>query len=370
MTQRSYKFRIYPTHTQKDQLSKYFGQVRFVWNYCLALRKDLYEERKESVTYIDLGKHIAYLKKSNKYSWLKECPSTALTITLIDQDKAFKNFFDKRSAYPKFKKKQNKQSIRFQLDQRNIHNIYKSGELLKLPKLGCVKVNWSRIPNGIPKMVTVTKDATNKYWVSFSCEELIPAKTKTKSTVGIDIGIKDVVVTSDGYHSGSPKFTYKYARELKLAQRKLARKKKGSNRYNKQRIKVAKIHSKIVNCRKDFLHKITTELVTKYDVICIEDLNVKGMLQNKKLSKAVSDIGMFELRRQLEYKSNWYDKKVQIIDRWFPSSKMCSECGTLHNMPLSKRVMECECGNVLDRDENAARNIHTAGMQLFNLRGV
>jgi putative transposase len=152
---------------------------------------------------------------------------------------------------------------------------------------------------------------------------------------------------------------------LKIAQRKLSRKKKGSNRYKKQRIKVAKIHSKIVSCRKDFLHKLTTDLVTKYDVLCIEDLNVKGMMKNRKLSKAVADIGMYELRRQLEYKSNWYGKNVQVIDRWFPSSKMCSSCGQIHDMPLSKRIMDCDCGNTLDRDENAAKNILSLGMEKF-----
>ena len=365
MTQRSYKFRIYPTHTQKEQLSKYFGQVRFVWNYCLSLRNDLYEVRKERINYVGLNKHITYLKTTNKYSWLKECPSACLTQVLINQDTAYKNFYEKGSGYPKFKKKQSKQSIRFQLDQKHIHNIYKSGELLKLPKLGSIKVKWSRIPNGIPKMATLTKDSLDKYYISFSCDEVIPTKAKTKQSVGIDIGIKDVVVTSDGYHSGSPKYTYKYAKALKIAQRKLSRKKKGSNRYNKQRIKVAKIHSKIVNCRKDFLHKLTTDLVTKYDVICIENLNVSGMMKNRKLSKAVADIGMFELRRQLEYKANWYGKKVQVIDRWFPSSKTCSSCGQIHSMPLSKRTMECDCGNTLDRDENAARNILSLGMEKF-----
>ena len=364
MAQVGYKYRIYPTKTQEKQLSVFFGQVRFVWNYSLSLRSDLYEHRKESINYVGLGKHLTFLKKQESHAWLNECPSAPLTQCLIDQDKAVKSFFDKRGSYPRFKKKGEQQSMRFQLDQRQIDNTFKAGELLKLPKLGAIKVNWSRLPAGIPKMTTISKDPVGKYWVSFSCEESIAPKAKTKLTVGVDVGIKDVAVLSDGFKSGAPKYTYQYARKLKLAQRSLSRKKKGSNRYKKQRIAVARIHAKIANSRKDFLRKLSHKLVTEFDVISMEDLNVKGMTANRKLSKAVADVGMFELKRQVQYKAAWHGKRVIEISRFFPSTKMCCKCGQIHDMKLSDRWMSCDCGNEMDRDENAARNIEAEGNRL------
>lgn len=365
MTQRSYKFRIYPNRTQEKQLALFFGQVRFVWNHCLSLRSDLYEHRKESINYVGLNKHLTYLKTTGKFAWLKECPAAPLTQALIDQDKAFKNFFEGRAKYPRFKKKHEQQSMRFQLDKRQIDNTYQAGELLKLPKLGKVKVNWTRIPAGVPKMATVSKDPSGKYWVAFSVEEDIQPKVKTKRTVGVDVGIKDVIVTSDGFHSGAPKYTYRYARKLKLAQRKLSRKRKGSNRWHKQRKAVSRIHAKITNSRKDFLHKLSHKLVSEYDLISMEDLNVKGMMANRKLSKAVADAGLFELSRQVGYKAGWYGKHQQKIDQWFPSTRMCCMCGELHNMKLSDRWMSCGCGNEMDRDENASNNINAEGNRLF-----
>lgn len=364
MIQRSYKFRIYPNRTQEKQLAVFFGQVRFVWNHCLALRSDLYEFRKESINYAGLNKHLTYLKTTGKYQWLKECPSAPLTQVLIDQDKAFKNFFEGRAKYPKFRKKGNAESMRFQLDQRQIERTYKAGGLLKLPKLGAVKVKWSRIPAGIPKMATVSKDPSGKYWVAFSVEEDIHQFGKTNRAVGVDVGIKDVIVTSNGFHSGAPKHTYQYARKLKLAQRKLARKRKGSNRWHKQRKIVARIHAKISDSRKDFLHKQTTALVKQFDLVCIEELNVKGMMSNRKLSKAVADVGMFELKRQVQYKAAWHGKRVIEIGRFFPSTKMCHQCGQIHDLKLSDRWMSCDCGNEIDRDENAARNILAEGNRL------
>jgi putative transposase len=183
----------------------------------------------------------------------------------------------------------------------------------------------------------------------------------TGKVVGIDVGIKEVIVTSEDDRSGAPKFTYKYQRKLKKAGRILSKKKKGSNGWKKQRIVVARIHEKIANSRKDFLHKVTTKLVRENDVICVEDLNVYGMLKNRKLSKAVSDVGIFELNRQIEYKAQWYGKEVVKISRWFPSTKTCSSCGNVRIMKLSQRIYECECGLVIDRDLNAAINIKAAG---------
>jgi len=185
----------------------------------------------------------------------------------------------------------------------------------------------------------------------------VKPKAKTNREVGIDLGIKDNIVTSDGYHSGAPKNTNKYARKLASLQRGLNRKTNGSNNYEKQRLKVARVHEKIINCRRDRQHKLTTKLVEDYDIIYIEDLNVSGMLKNRKLAKAVADVGMFEIKRQLLYKAEWYGKQIHLIDRWEPTSKKCSNCQKIHDMKLSDRSMSCECGLMLDRDENAAINI-------------
>lgn len=360
--QKAYKFRIYPTEEQRQKLAVEFGNARFVWNHALAMRTKAYKRRKESLNYISLGKHITHLKKTDRFKWLSDSTACVLTQKLIDQDTAFKNFFKHGFKYPRFKKKSHAQSIRYQIDQRHVAKNYKAGEFLKLPNIGELNIKWSQIPQGVPKMATISQTASGDYYVSFACEVEISPLPKTSKSVGVDVGIKDVVVTSDEFFSGAPKFTYKYARQLKKAQRNLSRKTKGSNRWEKQRLAVAKIHEKISACRKDFLHKLTTKLVREYDYISIEDLNVSGMLKNRKLSKAIADVGLHELKRQLEYKADWYGKEITVIDRWFPSTKTCSCCGQIHNLKLSDRVITCGCGLNLNRDLNAAINIKQAGL--------
>ena len=362
---KAYKFRLYPTPEQVEQLSKEFGCARFVWNQGLIRREYAYQQWNVNLSSKhDISSQITALKKLESHQWLKDATVGVLTQKLIDQDKAFTNFFKGRAKFPKFKKKTHGQSIRYQMDQRIVLNNYRAGELLKLPKLGELKIKWSQVPGGIPKMVTVSKSASGKYFVGFMCEVEQVLKPVTGMVIGIDVGIKDVIVSSDGFHSGAPKFTYKYQRQLKKAGRKLSKKKKGSNGWHKQRIVIAKIHEKIANSRKDFLHKLTTNLVSENDVICVEDLNVAGMLKNRKLSKAVADVGIFELNRQIEYKAAWYGKTVIKISRWYPSTKTCSSCGNIRIMKLSQRVYECECGLIIDRDLNAAINIKRAGQAL------
>jgi putative transposase len=362
--QKSYKFLFYPTKKQKEQLEIEFGCARWVWNRALIERDYAYKEWGVSLSSAyDIARNITQYKK-NDYKWLSDATLSVLVNKLIDQDNAFENFFKGISKFPKFKKKSHNQSIRYQLDSRRTIKNYKSGDFLRLPKLGFLKIKWSMMPNGFPKMVTVSKSASGRYFVSFSCEVEQILKPMTGKVIGIDVGIKDVVVTSDGFFSGAPKFTYKYQRKLKKAQRILSKKKKGSNGYNKQRIVVAKIHEKIANSRKDFLHKLTSKIVSENDVICVEDLNISGMMKNRRLSKAIADVGIFELNRQIEYKAQWYGKQVVKISRWEPSTKKCSSCGKIKTMKLSQRTYECECGLVIDRDLNASINIKMAGLAI------
>jgi putative transposase len=364
-TLKAYKFSFEPTATQAKQLAVEFGCARFVWNQGLLRRHYAYQQWNVYLSsQYDISKQITALKREPGFEWLKDATAGTLTQKLIDQDKAFDNFYKGRASFPKFKKKSHAQSVRYPIDQRGVLNNYRAGELLKLPKLGALKVRWSQIPGGVPKMVTVSKSASGKYFVSFACEVEQCLKPMTGKVVGIDVGIKDVVVTSDGFYSGAPKFTYKYQRKLKKAQRILSKKIKGSNGWKKQRIVVAKIHEMIANSRKDFLHKLTTKIVSEYDVIAVEDLNVTGMMKNRCLSKAIADVGIFELNRQLEYKAAWYGKQVVKISRWEPSTKTCSACGNVQVMKLSQRVYECECGLNMCRDLNAAHNIKRAGLAL------
>ena len=360
---KSYKFRFYPTDEQIKQLSVEFGCARFVWNHTLHLRQVVYANCDgKNMNYVDMGKHLTFLKKTERFGWLKDATANILTQKLIDLDTAYKNFFKGSAKFPRFKKKEHDQSIRYQIDQRNLTTTYSTGVFIKLPKIGNVHIRWSQIPEGIPKMITVSKTCSGKYFLSFSCEIEQEPKPKTGRAIGVDVGIKDVIVTSDGYFSGAPKFTYKFQRSLRVEQRKLSRKTKGSNRWEKQRIVIARIHEKIANSRKDFLNKLTHKLVTENDLIFLEDLNVSGMMKNGCLSKAIADVGIFELTRQIKYKAAWYGKTVSVIDRWYPSTKTCSDCGAIKPMRLKDRVYRCECGLSLDRDLNAALNIKRQGM--------
>lgn len=360
--QKAYKFKFTPDPEQKKQLAIEFGCARFVWNHALNLRKVVYAYCDgQNMNYIDMSKHLTFLKTTVNFGWLKDATAGMLTQKLIDLDTAYTNFFKGRAKFPRFKKKGNAEAIRYPLDQRNLLSTYNAGDFIKLPKLGFINVKWSQIPQGTPKMVTVSMTASGKYFLSFSCEVEQAPMPKTGKTVGIDIGIKDVAVTSDGWHSGAPKFTYRDKRKLRIAQRNLSKKTKGSNRYKKQRLVVARIHEHIANSRDNFLHNLTTKIVSEYDIICLEDLNVKGMLKNRKLSKAVSDVGIFELNRQIKYKANWYGKTVVVIDRWFPSTKTCSGCGEIKPISLKERMYNCVCGLSLDRDLNAAINIKRLG---------
>ncbi|CAK0768984.1 transposase [Gammaproteobacteria bacterium] len=355
----SYRLRIYPTILQIVLLAQFFGAARWLWNACLSWRSCLYQKFGERVTGVDFSRELTWLKKLEVYSWLAKVPATVLTQVLRDQDKAFSNFFAKRARYPKYKKRQSVQAIRFQIDQRVAANYFRAGELLRLPGLGSIKVRWSRIPGGIPKMVTIGRDAAGRYFVSFMCVEKNAVLPETGHGIGIDLGIKDVFVDSDGNKSGNPRHLNKKLRRLKRYQRQLARCKKGSRRRRRAIHRVARQHARITDSRRDWLQKQTTAIIQRADVIALEDLHVKGMMRNHHLARAIGDVGMGEIRRQLEYKAEWYGRKIIVIDRFEPTSKVCSECGHLMDvMALSIREWTCpNCGVIHDRDINAARNI-------------
>ena len=391
IAQRAYKYRFYPNAAQRKQLAVEFGNARFAWNRCLDLRTKDYEAYRAAVAagvegatkpswnYVSLSRLVTEWKRG-EFPWLADSVAACLTQVLIDQDKAFQNFYRRvkngeKPGYPRFKSRYDRQAVRYTLDQRQIERTYKAGEFLKLPKLGTLKVRWSQVPTGIPKMATVSKTPDGRYFVAFSCEVEIQSLPATGKAVGLDLGVKDVVVDSDGWKSGNPRHLKGRLRHLKRQQRRLARMKKGSNRRNRQRIKVARIHARIAASRADFLHKTTTSIIRRADVIAIEDLHVKGMVKNHHLAGAIADVGMGEFRRQLEYKAAWNGRELRIAGRFAPTSKTCSECQhVMDKMPLSVRQWTCpECNTTHDRDVNAARNIlmfSTAGEAGINARGL
>ena len=356
--QRAYRFRFYPTRAQASTLAQYFGATRWTWNAALAWRSCAYRVDGERVTGVDFSRELTWLKTIEPYQWLNMIPRTILDQCLRDQDRAFANFFAKRARYPKFKKRSSGASVRFRMDYRYVFSSYRAGKLLKLTGLGELDVRWSRIPSGCPKMVTVSRDACERYFVSFMTEEEITQAAPSAKSIGVDVGLKDVIVTSDGEKSGNPRYLRKHQRRLKLAQRRLSRKRKGSSRWQKQRQRVARIHARTSDARKDFLHKQTTQLVRDHGAIAIEDLNVKGLARTR-LAKSMHDAALGELRHQLEYKCRWHGRALLVADRFAPTSKTCSSCGTVQaEMPLRIRDWTCpDCGAVHDRDVNAAINV-------------
>lgn len=348
---RSYKYRIYPNETTKQILAKQFGAVRFVYNYFLNERIGHYEQTGKGLSYNQTANMLTQLKK--ELVWLKEPHSQVLQASLGDLDAAYANFFAGRSQFPKFKSKRSRQSCRYP-------QYFKfDGNYTYLPKVGWVKTIFHRPMNGTPRNLTVSKTKSGKYFISVVVEEdIIPYQASNRS-VGIDLGLKDFLVTSDGCKVPAPKYLRKSEQELKKLQRQLSRKQKGSQNRAKARIKLARQHERVTNQRKDFQHKLSRWLVNNYDYIALEDLNIKGMTKNHKLAKSIQDAGWGEFVRQLEYKGSWYGSDIIKIDRFYPSSKRHFACGWIkQDLTLTNREWVCEnCGGVVDRDINAAMNI-------------
>ncbi len=360
---RGFKFRFYPTKEQKIQLAQTFGCTRFVYNWALALRTDSYYQENKSLSYHDTSNALTKLKKEPDKLWLKEVSSVPLQQGLRHLNSAFKNFFAGQSKYPRFKKKSNKQSATYAASAFK----WQDGQLTLAKMSQPLKIKWSRKFNGQPTTVTISKDPSGRYFVSFLVEEELEQWEKTDEKIGIDLGIKDVVVTSKGFGSGNPKYLRKYEARLKTLQRRLARKQKGSNNRYKARLKVAKLHAKIADCRQDFLHKLSTKLVRENQSIFTETLAVKNMMANHKLAKAIADCGWGEFLRQLQYKCEWHDRTLGAIDRWFPSSKRCNRCGyVLDRLSLDIREWQCpSCNKINQRDYNAALNILAVGQTVL-----
>lgn len=361
--ERAYKFRIYPNKQQQVLIAKNFGCSRYVYNYYLNMRIENYNKDKSTMTYNACCKDLTQLKKENE--WLKEADKFALQNSLKDLDNAYKNFFKKLSAFPKFKsKKTNKHSYRTSFTYNNIKVI---GNKIQLPKLGWVRYRDKQTIQGRILNATISQTPSGKYYCSICCTEVEYAPCfKTDCVVGIDLGLKEFAVTSDNEHIENPKYLKKSLQKLAKLQRALSRKSSGGSNRNKARIKVARQFEKIANQRKDFLNKLSTKFIKEYDVICIENLNISNMLKNHQLAQAISDVSWYEFTRQLQYKSVWNEKQVVRVDRYFASSQTCNSCGYINKdiKNLSIREWICPKCNILhQRDENAAMNILDEGLR-------
>ena len=364
---KAYKYRIYPNKRQEKKKKKTFGCCRFVYNQTLDYRQKLYEIRKEYMNKIACNNYVNQVLKK-EYEWLREVDKFALTNAVYNMDSAYQKFFKEHAGYPKFKsKRDNKKSYSTNLTGTNIDVSFENNKI-KLPKLKWVKAKMHHKFIGKIKSATISQNPSGKYFVSILVEtEHIPMES-TGAMIGIDLGVKDLLITSDGEKFDNIHTTKKYEYKLVKEQRRLSHKVKGSKNWKKQRIKVARIHEKIHNTRVDYLHKISHKLISENQVIVSEDLVVSNMVKNRNLAKAISDCGWYELTRQLSYKAEWNNRKYIKIGRFTKSSQPCNVCGYINTgtKNLSVRQWICpKCGTVHNRDINAAINILNEGLRLL-----
>ena len=362
MTQKAFKYRFYPTPEQETLLRRTMGCTRLVYNRALAVRTQAWYEQKKRVGYSDTSAMLTEWKKQEHLQFLNEVSCVPLQQGLRHLQKAFSNFFDGRAKYPTFKKKRNGGSAEFTQSAFK----FRDGQVFLAKCSEPLSIRWSRElpPSATPSTITVKLSPAGRWTVSLLVDVEIEPLPKCSSEIGVDLGVTSLVALSDGEKIANPKGFNGKRRKLRKAQKALSRKLHGSNNRHKARLKVAKVHQSIADARKDFLHKLTTRLVRENQTIAVEDLAVKNMVKNPKLALSISDASWGELVRQLEYKCDWYGRTLIKIDRWFPSSKRCGNCGhIMEKMPLNVREWDCPiCGAHHDRDINAAKNILAAGL--------
>jgi len=360
---KAYKYRIYPTSEQETLLAKSFGCARWFWNYALNLCQETYKNTGKGLTRGYIQGLLPALKK--EYEWLSEPYSQCLQVVALNLSTAYKNFFDKRAMLPKFKSKHGRQSISYP------QNVKFDGDKINLPKIGLVHCQRHRDFEGAIKTVTVSRNPDGKHFVSVLVDDgkANPELVPVDKAIGIDVGLTHFAITSDGSKFDNPRFFIKHQRNLKRKQQKLSKKKKGSQNRKKARLAVAKVHSKIARCREDFLHKLSRKIVNENQVIAVENLNIKGMVKNHNLAKAISDVGWGMFCTMLKYKAESEGRQYIEIDRWFPSSKTCHVClNRVDNLSLDVRAWTCKhCGTHHDRDVNAAINIRDEALRIISL---
>ncbi|MEU8117224.1 RNA-guided endonuclease TnpB family protein [Spirillospora sp. NPDC049024] len=359
---RAFKHRFYPTSEQAAELSRTFGCVRLVYNKALEERTRAWRAEQRRISYAQSSAALTRWKKTEELAFLTEVSCVPLQQALRHLQTAFANFFAKRAAYPRFK---SRKRSRASAEYTRSAFTWRDGHLTLAKMTEPLDIRWSRpLPQGTePSTVTVSRDSAGRWFVSMLCQETIPAAPATGAAVGIDAGITTLVALSTGEKITNPRHEHRDRARLAKAQRNHSRKAKGSANREKARRKVARVHARIADRRRDFLHKVSTRLVRENQTVVIEDLTVANLLKNRSLARAISDVAWRELRSMLEYKCAWYGRDLVVVDRWFPSSKLCGGCGTVRaELPLDVREWTCGCGAVHDRDVNAARNILAAGL--------
>ena len=365
VVKRAYKYRFYPTDEQAQQLAQTFGCVRYVYNRALAERSRAWTQEQRRVTYADTSKMLTEWKRDPETLWLAEPSKDPLQAALRNLQGAFDKFWRKQTRYPQFKKRgRSKDSATY------FSNCftYRNGQIKIAKQSQPLDIRWSRpLPEGAqPSSVTVSKDSAGRYHISILVEDLITEHEPINTTIGIDAGLASLYTFSTGEKITNPRHEKRDRQKLARAQKNLSRKQKGSNNRAKARLKVARIHARIADRRRDHLHKLSTRLIRENQVVMIEDLSVRNMVRNHSLARAISDAGWAQFRSMLEYKADWYGREVVAVDRFYPSSKTCSACGAINDsMPLEVRTWVCRCGATHDRDINAAKNIKAAGLAVL-----